>query len=203
MSSQTGPPRAPTPAVASPAVPVVPWPEGFAERGRLARLGRPCILSVAPGQPPPVDVGLLEDWVRVPVDVDELTLRRRTLLGRWRVARGDLWLDEDGLLRHDDRWVALSPGQAAVAEALVASAGRVVRRDDVRRAYEAAVGPRSDIALSAVLARLRPKLAELGAVLHLLSGGRVLLEVPQFIDPSITGNKPETITRKSVAHSDP
>jgi hypothetical protein len=203
MTDQTGS-RAPTAgATPTPDVPVVPWPEGLVERSRLARLRRPCILAVTTGQPPPLDLAFLEDWVRVPVDTDELILRRRTLHERWLAARGELWLDEHGLLHRDECWVALSPGQAAVAETLVASAGRVVRRDDVRRAYESVAGPRSDIAVRAVLSRLRPKLGKVGAVLHLLSGGRVLLDVAPFTHTSGSGNTPETISRKSVARSEP
>jgi hypothetical protein len=52
-----------------------------------------------------------------------------------------------------------------------------VRREDVRKAYEAAVGERTDNAFTAVLGRVRAKLATLGVALHRLSGGRLLLEV--------------------------
>jgi hypothetical protein len=45
------------------------------------------------------------------------------------------------------------------------------------RAYEAAVGERPENAFTGLLGRLRAKLAELGVVLHRLSGGRLLLEV--------------------------
>jgi hypothetical protein len=64
-----------------------------------------------------------------------------------------------------------------VAAPLIANLGRVVRREDARRAYEAVVGERPDNAFASMLAGLRPKLAELGVVLHRLSGGRLLLEL--------------------------
>lgn len=159
------------------AVPVLAWPGGADQRQLLAAARRPRILAIPAGVPPPSAVDALEDWVRVPVDVAELELRQRTLQHRWLAGRSDLWLDEYGLLHRGERWVALPAAQASVAALLVAGIGRVVRRDDVRFAYEAAGGDRSDDAFAGVLARLRKKLAELGAVLHPLSGGRLLLEV--------------------------
>jgi hypothetical protein len=96
---------------------------------------------------------------------------------RWLDGRGDLWLDEHGLVHLDDRWVALSDAQAAIAAPLIAGIGGVVRREDVRRAYEATVGERTEQAFNAVLGRLRAKLAEFDVVLHGLSGGRLLLDV--------------------------
>jgi DNA-binding response OmpR family regulator len=119
----------------------------------------------------------LEDWIRFPADMDELRLRQRTLQRRWLAGRGDLWLDEHGLVHREDLWVALPEAQAAVAAPLIANLGHVVRREEVRRAYEAAVGERPENAFTGLLGRLQPKLAELGVVLHRLSGGRLLLEL--------------------------
>jgi hypothetical protein len=159
-------------------VPVIPWPSEAAQRNRLAAARRPRILAVIAGGAPPDVSDALEDWVRVPVDVDELTLRRQTLQRRWLDGRAVLWLDEYGLVHRDDRWVALSDAQAATAGPLIASIGRTVRREEVRRACAAEVGTSSDDAFSALLGRLTTKLAALDAVLHRLSGGRLLLEVP-------------------------
>ena len=159
-------------------VPVIAWPSGAAERHRLAAARRPRILAVIAGGAPPEIFDSLEDWVRVPVDVDELTLRRQTLQRRWLDGRAALWLDEYGLVHRDARWVALSDAQAAVVGPLIGSNGRTVRRADVRRACAAEVGTCSDEAFSALLGRLATKLAELDTVLHRLSGGRLLLEVP-------------------------
>jgi hypothetical protein len=159
------------------AVPVVSWPAGADERRRLAAARRPRVLVISPGAPPPRVVDALEDWVRYPADTDELRLRQRTLQRRWLARRGDLWLDEHGLVHRDHRWVALPEAQAAVAAPLIANLGYVVRRDEVRRAYEEAVGERPENAFTGLLCRLQPKLAELGVALHRLSGGRLLLEL--------------------------
>jgi hypothetical protein len=156
-------------------VPVIPWPSASAARHALALARRPRLLAVGEGAPPPEGVDELEDWVRVPVEIDEIRLRQRTLLERWREERAEVWLDEHGLVRHGERWVALSGNQALAAAPLVANIGRVVHRADVWRACGAA---RSDSSFTGILQRLRTKLAEVDVTLHILSGGRLLLEAP-------------------------
>jgi hypothetical protein len=64
-------------------VPVIPWPSGADARHELAVARRPRILAVADGEPPPEGSDELEDWVRVPVQLDEIRLRQRTLHERW------------------------------------------------------------------------------------------------------------------------
>jgi hypothetical protein len=159
------------------AIPVVRWPGAHEERRRLAGASRPRVLAIPANAPPPLLTDDFEDWVRDPIDAAELLLRQRTLHERWLDRRGDVWLDEHGLVHLDDRWVALSDAQAAIAAPLIADIGRVARRQDVRRAYEAVVGERTEQAFNAVLGRLRTKFTELDVVLHGLSGGRLLLEV--------------------------
>jgi alkanesulfonate monooxygenase SsuD/methylene tetrahydromethanopterin reductase-like flavin-dependent oxidoreductase (luciferase family) len=163
-------------ARAADTVPVIPWPAGHAERHQRAVARLPRLLAISAGASPPEGVDELEDWVRVPVDLDELSLRQRTLHERWRAGRAELWLDEHGLVHRDARWVSLSDAQAVIAAPLIASAGHVVRRADVRAAC-AAAGAESDAAFKGVLRRLQSKLGELGATLHILSGGRLLLEL--------------------------
>jgi hypothetical protein len=155
-------------------VPVIPWPSGANTRHRLAVARRPRLLAITDGTPPPEGVDALEDWVRVPVEIDEIRLRQRTLHERWLEQRAVLWLDEHGLVHHEERWVALSDAQALAAAPLIAAAGRVVHRADVQRACGA---ERSSSSLTGILHRLRAKLATVDATLHILSGGRLLLEV--------------------------
>jgi hypothetical protein len=168
-------PRSPL-GLAARDVPVVPFPEGAEPRRLLRAARRPRILAVGPGEPPPAVTDDLEDWVRLPVEDDELALRQQTLLDRWLAGRGGLWLDEDGIVHSAGRWVALPPPQAAAVVPLVAALDAVVARADVREAYEAAVGPCTDVAFASMLARLRPKFRQVGGTLHLLSRGRLLLE---------------------------
>jgi hypothetical protein len=182
MSIHDGP-RGST-SISSEDVPVVAWPAGAAARARLHAVRRPRVLAVRATDPPPEITDDLEDWIRMPVDGEELELRQRTLLDRWLAGRGGVWLDEHGLVHGPRHWVALSRTQAAAAAPLIAGLGRVVARDDVRRSYEAVAGHRTDEAFRSLLSRLRHKLGQVGGTLHMLSGGRLLLEVTVHSDAS-------------------
>src|SRR5688500_13146850 len=98
-------------------VELVCWPDDAVLRHQLAASRLPRLLLVQEGHAPPLVQDELEDWVRFPLDPEELTIRSDTLLGR---ARGvprrmrGLVLDGDGVLRRGENWVALSPTEARV-----------------------------------------------------------------------------------------
>jgi hypothetical protein len=60
-------------------VALVPWPDEVAAAERLARVGRPRVLLVAPGVEPPLVTDPLEDWVRVPVQPVDVDVRAHRL----------------------------------------------------------------------------------------------------------------------------
>ena len=60
----------------------VRWPDEAERRLRLARAGVPRLLFVAPDHPVPEPLDLLEDWVRVPVEAEEVELRSANLAHR-------------------------------------------------------------------------------------------------------------------------
>ena len=157
-------------------VQLVAWPEGQALREQLARSCRPRLLIVAPGAEPPEDWDDLEDWLRTPIDPEEAAYRQHALRQRLH-ARGRGLLIDDGLLRRGDAWLSLTPTQLALTRPLVGNAGRVVRRHDLEQVFADAGGTPSATAFASCIKRLRAKLAEVGAVLHVLSEGRYLLEV--------------------------
>src|SRR5262245_19040113 len=103
-------------------VAIVPWPRDAARRVDLAGRGVPRLLVVDPGVPPP-DVADDEDWVRAPVDERDVAARLDGL--RARCAGVVL---EAGVVRTHRGAAALSPREAAVAEALLAEPGEVVPR---------------------------------------------------------------------------
>jgi hypothetical protein len=168
-------------AAVSPASPddvaVLRHPDDDPLRRHLARLGLPRLLLVPPTAPPPAGLDNVEDWVRVPADVDEVTARRRTVLERYQRSTRGVRIDADGLLRVDDRWVDLPARPRAVAFPLVNHLGRPVPHAVVLDQYLAAGGP-SATALRTVVQRLRARLAGIGLVLHTLRQGGYLLERP-------------------------
>jgi len=154
----------------------VPWPEGQAVREQLARAGVPRLLIIEPAAEPPEDWDDLEDWLRAPIDPEEAAYRQHALRQRLHDRSGGLVID-DGLLRRGDAWLALTPTQLALTRPLVGNAGRVVRRHELEQVFADAGGTPSATAFASCIKRLRTKLAEVGAVLHVLSEGRYLLEV--------------------------
>jgi DNA-binding response OmpR family regulator len=86
------------------------------------------------------------------------------------------FIDDGGLLRFDDRWVALTEAQLPVVELLVARLGSVVRNDELLAAYEAGGGTGTPAALRPLIHRLRQRVGAVGLVLHVVRRRGVLLE---------------------------
>ena len=174
------PGRAPNPGDA---VITLAWPAPPEVREAVAAAGRACLLVVPTGHPPPDPVLPLEDWIREPIDPYEQEVRLEELTRRVRAATQGLSLDDDGLLRLGERWVALSPVQRSLMAPLIGHVGRAVPIAEVRRAYAEAGGPDDARPLRRALSRLRARLAELDVELHVLSGRAVLVDLagpPQF-----------------------
>jgi hypothetical protein len=154
---------------------LIPWPADDDLRSQLADSGVPCLLLVAPDAPPPEDWSELEDWVRLPLDPDELQGRARTLRRRARAGERP-WFDEDGLLRAGDRWLALPAGPRAVVDLLVRRFGEVVNADELAKTYLAAGGSSGDSARKTMIVRIRHRIAELGLELHNVRDSGYLLD---------------------------
>jgi DNA-binding response OmpR family regulator len=90
-------------------------------------------------------------------------------------------LDEDGLLRYDDRWVYVPDAQLPVVELFIARPGRLVDTDSIRRSYEESGGTTNPSALRKVIGRIRSRLAKVGLRLHVVRGVGAILEVPEGV----------------------
>jgi hypothetical protein len=154
------------------------WPHEAARRKQLAARGEPRLLVISPGALPPAEWDELEDWVREPIDPDELATRSRSLRERRAQAGRPMYIDADGLVWLYQRWVALTDTQVAMARLLNQNADRIVLRADLAAAYAAAGGSEDCKAFSTAVRRLRAKLAGLGVRLHAVNGQHYLLEVP-------------------------
>ena len=157
---------------------LVPWPEAEERRRHLAALGRPRLLLVAAGAPPPQVSATIEDWIRVPASERDLAARMDRLrqLGGAEGGPSVPVLDEDAILSVDGAWVALGPAQASVAKVLVESAQRLVPRERLVAATGATDG--DGRALDNIVHRLRTRLAPLGwTIIGIRGRGYVLAPV--------------------------
>jgi hypothetical protein len=102
------------------------WPDQAAQAADLRAAGIPRLLVVEPGAPPPPPADCLQDWVRLPIDHDDMRARLVALLSHTAVHPNAPALDEYGQLTHRRRSVFLSPTEARIAGTLVASFGRLV-----------------------------------------------------------------------------
>jgi DNA-binding winged helix-turn-helix (wHTH) protein len=84
-------------------------------------------------------------------------------------------LDEDGLLRVGDRWVAIPDAQLPVVALLVDRYGRLVRRETLTAAYVEGGNSGGDSSIRSLLARVGRRVARLGLELHTVRGRGVLL----------------------------
>ena len=157
-------------------VALVRWPT---EQSRLADLRaerRPRLILVENGDPPPVPVDELEDWIRLPAGELDLRTRVDGLMQRSQAsvpARPSL--DEDGVLRFDRAWVALPPVETRLMAALLDRFGAVVSRDVLLRAGWPRAAPRRN-ALDVHVLRLRRRVDPLGLVIQTVRSRGYLLE---------------------------
>ena len=114
-------------------VSLVRWPAEDERREFLRSAGTPRLLLVEPDVGAPATLDPLEDWVRLPADEAEVGARLATLAARAGPTRPAPDVDDDGLLRHRDRWVALSPVEQALVAVLIERFGAVVSRDTLSR----------------------------------------------------------------------
>lgn len=154
---------------------LVRWPAESDRREALRRADQPRLLLVERGAPPlPPDQR--EDWIRLPADDVDLRARIEALRQRLDTAaveRPDL--DGDGVLRLNDRWVALPPVEARLVAALVDRFGAVVSRGALTVAGWPDGSPGRN-ALDVHVLRLRRRVLPLGLAIRTVRSRGYLLE---------------------------
>ncbi|MGH9182566.1 MAG: winged helix-turn-helix domain-containing protein [Acidimicrobiales bacterium] len=157
-------------------VAVLRWPSQRHRRGRLRRQRHPRLLLVEGGSPPPEPSDCLEDWIRVPADEADVRARVEALEVRARHHRPPApVLDNDGVLRVGEAWVALPPVEARLAAALVARMGTVAPRETLGRVgWPEGLPDRN--ALDVHVMRLRRRLGPLGLAIRTVRSRGYLLE---------------------------
>lgn len=154
---------------------LVRWPLEALRRQRLEADRVPRLLLVEDDAAPPQVVDALEDWIRVPATEVDLRSRLGTLAAR---APGRSWvpeLDDDGVLRMGDHWVALPPVESRLVAALLGRYGAVVSRDALGRAGWPDGAPGRN-ALDVHVLRLRRRIAPLAMAIRTVRSRGYLLE---------------------------
>ncbi len=160
-------------------VEMVRWPSQRQRRDQLCASRLPRLLLVEPDSPPPVAFDPLEDWVRLPVDRNDLQARLDALTTRGHdaglfVPRLDQW----GVLRFSGDQVTLPPLEARLAAVLLASYKGVVRRDELTVVGWPGGSPGRN-ALDVHILRLRRRVEPLGLSIRTIRSRGYLLEPPQ------------------------
>jgi hypothetical protein len=156
---------------------LVRWPREADTRDRLAGEGRPRLLLVEDGVPPPLSEDPLEDWVRIPTPDADVRARLDTLSLRARLQTPGLpSLDDDGVIRHKGAWVSLPPVEARITRLLLDRIGAVVSRDALARAGWPEGAPGRN-ALDVHVLRLRRRLAAVGLAIRTVRSRGYLLEI--------------------------
>lgn len=158
----------------SPDVLLIRWPDEDHRRPEHAGQARPTLLVIERGGPAPRRLGPLEDWVFHDAPPEEIALRVATVAGRVAETTEGPVLD-DGILRHEERWTAVSDAQLPVVELLVDRFGRVVSNDELRAAYESAGGSTAGSSLRSLVYRLGQRFDEVGLTLRTVRGRGVVL----------------------------
>lgn len=157
-------------------VDLVRWPSQRQRRDQLRDARVPRLLLVEPDAPAPIAVDPLEDWVRLPVDRNDLQARIDALSARGREAGiASPRLDEWGVLRFGTRQVTLPPLEARLASVLVEAFRSVVRRDDLTRVGWPGDNPGRN-ALDVHILRLRRRVEPIGLSIRTVRSRGYLLE---------------------------
>jgi DNA-binding response OmpR family regulator len=169
-------------------VALVHWPAESERLERLRERREPRLVVVEQG-PPPTTEDWLEDWLRTPVDEEEVRIRLETLRARARRTDRAITL-EDGVLRAGDHVVVLPPIQARLAAALLERESAVVSRDTLLRRGWPEEKPKDRNVLDVHLARLRRLLNGTGIEIRTVHRRGYLLRTETPLGPG-SGSTPE------------
>lgn len=136
----------------------------------------PVLFVVEPGAEPPLCRDL-EDWVRLPLDLAELSARADRLVA-WSRHLGTVYtrVDDDDILRVGDQMAVLSELEARLMRRLIASMDMLVLREDLIEATWPDHRPADNRALDNRVKAIRARLVGLPLRLHTVHGRGLLLE---------------------------
>ena len=157
-------------------VALIRWPGDEERRAQLAARRDPRLLLVSEDFPPPDCSDELEDWVRLPVQPEDVKARVENLMARTQATTpGLVRIDENGWVTYRSSRVELTPHQADLLEPLKERFGVVVSRAELVTAGWPGEPPSAN-ALEASIARLRQRLSPLGLRIRTVRSRGYLLE---------------------------
>ena len=172
-------------------VPLLRWPADDEHAAQLESLGRPFLLLVPAGAPPPISGYRFMDWVRSPVDPDELVARRENLEARFMLSAGGPRPeldDETGRLRYGHGTADVNVAHVAALRALVDRFRDIVPVESMRCAFQ--LPPvEADEALSSRVVRLRRAIGPAGLEIRRVRGVGFTLEPARPRRTPSTGNR--------------
>ena len=143
-------------------VALIQWPAEASRRDHLQERHAPRLLLVEPGCQPPEPADCLEDWIRVPAADVDVQARMTTLSARAREHAVEVpRLDDDGVLRFGEQWVALPPVEVKLTQALLECFGGVTRREALTCAAWPDEPPARNV-LDVHVLRLRRRVVDVG-----------------------------------------
>ena len=142
----------------------------------LEPVDHPVLYLVEPGVEPP-RCHDCEDWIRLPLEVDELTVRADRLIA-WSREAGALYtrVDDDDVLRVGDDMVVLSELEARLMRRLIDSMGMLVLRADLIASVWPSGPPADPRALDNRIKALRSRLVGLPLRIHTIHSRGLILE---------------------------
>jgi hypothetical protein len=137
----------------------------------------PTLYLVPADADPPPCADELEDWIRLPIDIDELRLRADRLMARAQLLGAvPIDVDDDGVLRVGSRLVILSPLEARLVRLLLARRGELVTRDQAVAAMWPDGPPADPRALDNRVKNLRARISALPIRLSTVRARGLILE---------------------------
>lgn len=158
-------------------VELVEWPGDEDRLSEVRRTEVPRLILVPAGVAPPLSTDVLEDWVRLPADDEDIQSRLRVLADR-AVGLEDAKipeLDENGLLRANGQWVSLPPVEHRLMAVMIERYRAVVSRDSLAKAGWPNGMPGRNV-LDVHIVRLRRRLIPLGLSIQTVRSRGYLLE---------------------------
>jgi len=152
------------------------WPAEAPVRDRMAEAHEARLLLVEQDHDPPRVLDCLEDWIRVPAAEEDVQARVDALSVRIQAHDHPApAVDDDGVLRHHGKWVALPPLEARLTATLLMRFGAVVGRDTLIRAVWPNGSPGRN-ALDVHVLRLRRRISPLHLAVRTVRSRGYLIE---------------------------
>ena len=152
-------------------------PSAESVRQDLAQRGVLRLLRIGPDTAAPLLIDQAEDWIRTPCSEADVQAGIRSLVAQRTASnRHPPLVDENDILRVGSRLSVLTPVEAALMRALLATPGQVASRKTLfKAAWPDETGSRN--ALDLRVMRLRRKIEPLGVMLRTVRNRGYLVEI--------------------------